>query len=114
MPEWAGPDFGAETEMTAVQRVVFDGSAADATTRLHNRRPKISERRLAILVRRARQHRNAGRIDKVTEAVHEIAVLGTQSLPPVERLPWTRAELLLLLAAFLLAALLVTGVFLWR
>lgn len=113
-PEWAGPDYGPNSEMSEVAPLVFDGSAADATTRLHNRRPKVSERRLAILVRRARQHRNAGRIDKVTEAVHEIAVLGTQSLPPVERLPWTRGEVLLLLWAFLLAALLVTGVFLWR
>lgn len=103
------PDYGSGSEMSEVAPIVFDGSAADATTRLHNRRPKISERRLAILVRRARQHRNAGRIDKVTEAVHEIAVLGTQSLPPVERVGWTRVEVAWLVLFGLLAVALVVG-----
>ena len=110
LPDYGGPD----TEMGAVAPIVFDGSAQDATERLHNRRPAVPYRRLAILVRRARQNRNAGRTAEMTAAVHEIAVLGTQSLPPVERLGWTRAEVLLLVAAFLLAAVLVAGCLVWR
>lgn len=109
------PDYGANSEMSEVAHIVFDtASAEDATTRLHNRRPTVPYRRLAILVRRARQNRNAGRTAEMTAAVHEIAVLGTKSLPPQEHIGWTRAEVLLLLGAFLLAVLLVTGVFLWR
>lgn len=115
-PEPRGlPDYGHHTEMSEVARIVFDATGAeDATTRLHNRRPAVTYRRLAILVRRARQDRNAGRTAEMTAAVHEIAVLGTQSLPPVERLGWTRAEVLLLVAAFLLAVLLVAAVWVWR
>lgn len=108
------PDYGEGSEMAEVAPIVFDGTAEDATHRLHNRHPTVPYRRLAILVRRARQNRNAGRTAEMTAAVHEIAVLGTKSLPPQEPLGWTRAEVLLLLGAFLLAVLLVTGVFLWR
>jgi len=88
---WGGPDYGAETEMGEVAPIVFDGSAEDATQRLHNRRPHAERNRIAILVRRARQQRNSGRTKEMNESIHEIAVLGIRSIqveprPAVERL----------------------------
>lgn len=92
MPEWAGPDYGDSdrTEMAAIAPIVFDGTAEDATQRLHNRRPRVDERRIAILVRRARQQRNAGHVDDVNDIIHELAVLGVRSLPDTKAAPKPR------------------------
>lgn len=108
-PEWAGPDYGPNSEMGEVAPIVFDGNAEDATQRLHNRRPLADRRRIGILVRRARQQRNAGHTDDMNAALHQLALLGIRSLrprPATDRLPFTRPELVLWALVVVFAVLL--------
>lgn len=115
-PEWAGPDFGDESEMGAVAPIVFDGTAEDATTRLHNRRPKASQRQIAILVRRARQKRNAGQVSDMSDAIHDLAVLGIRSMHarPAETPRHHRANAVAWLLLVLCTAMLLTACVVWR